>query len=152
MNVRHLQRLQTLLVWAALLIFFGPCIWIALQPNLISSSILLSLCFTLVVMGMFACFAVPTAVRLSIQVPYQDVAALELFLAARSETFAAVRKVIFGPMVGPEFRQRWRCYSVTCTTADGRQIIRRIALSEHPVTAAEMVRERAGSIWMPRIA
>ena len=152
MNVRHLQRWQTVLVWAAYLIFFGPCLWIALQPNLTGRPIFFSLCLPLIVMGAFACVAVPTAVRLLIRVPYQDVAALELFLAARGETFAAVKKVIFGPMAGPEFRQRWRCYSVTCATADGRQTIRRIALSEHPITAAEMVRERAGNAWMPRIA
>lgn len=152
MNVRHLRRWQTLLTWAAYLLFFGPCLWIALQPNLLRSPTFFYLSTLLIVIGAFACVSASTAVRLLIPVPSQDTTAINLFLDARGETFAAVTKVIFGPMTGPEFRQRWRCYSIASTTVDGRETVRRIAFSEHRITAVEMIRERAGGTWMPRIA
>jgi len=150
--VKRLKRLQTAVTLIACLLLIAPCIWISLQPDFTGNRSISLLAAGLMMIGVFASLAVPTLVRLGMPVPFEDITIMERFLAARGESLSWSRKVLLGPMAGPGFRQRWRCYLLVCTTGDGRENVRRVAVSENPMTGAEMIKERSGGTWMPRIA
>lgn len=152
MTVKHLKRLQTAVTLIACMLLIAPGIWISSHPTLTGNPAIFLLVLSLMVIGVFASIAVPTLVRLGMPVPFEDITTIERFLAARGETLSGARKIFVGPTAGPGFQQRWRCYLLVCTTGDGRENVRRVAVSENPMTGAEMIKERSGGTWMPRIA